>query len=153
MIQPGSVLEVVDNSNVSSVRCLRVYGRRPRKRGFGAQGDVFVGSVVGLRKSKGFSFGVRRFKRGDLVRCLILFTKKVFVDSSGFCKSSPSGNSCILLGSNFVDPLGSRVQRPLSIVLREKGFVKVFGLCKRIFLFLLWIGFIFIFLIFVFLIF
>lgn len=142
MIQPGRILPVIDNSGVRTIRCIQVIGLRPRKKGYASQGDSIVGSVVNLRNKsnmdKGFITNIKNWKRGDLVKALIVRTIKGKDRSYGFghkrsnttgIKSCfPEGNAAILLHANGEDPLGTRIRGAIRTRVRAKGFLKVSSL-------------------------
>jgi large subunit ribosomal protein L14 len=71
MIQPQTLLKVVDNSGARIVKCLRILkkGNNPRK---GFIGDILVVSVQKLRsKNRQFS----KVLKGDVVLALVVKTK------------------------------------------------------------------------------
>lgn len=70
MIQVGTLLNVIDNSGATQVKCLKIL--KGYKRRYGYVGDLVLVSVKNLReKRKEFS----RVKKGDICKALIVRTK------------------------------------------------------------------------------
>mmetsp|Transcript_12288 Transcript_12288/g.15253 ORF Transcript_12288/g.15253 Transcript_12288/m.15253 type:complete len:157 (+) Transcript_12288:166-636(+) len=151
MIQPGTLVKVLDNTLVKEIKCIKVLikGKHP----VATQGDIIIGSIkkIGVTRqsdlrSQKHLMGSKgsgklkgpQWKRGDLVKAVVCRTKKQVDRSRGCGRGSnsstgikvafPSENSCILLGSNGQDPLASRAKGPISSAIRSKGFTKVLSL-------------------------
>jgi large subunit ribosomal protein L14 len=142
MVQIQTNVEIVDNSGVRVVRCVEILGRG--KRSFGRIGDVFVGTVVSLRF--GFCGNLRPkgqeafFKRGSIVRCVIVRTLKggSHVGVTGLCLRFLGKNAGILLKITEKpkrvfdkEPFGRRVLGPVSGDLRKRGFLKLLSLSRQ----------------------
>ena len=141
MVQRQTILNVVDNSGVKQIKCIEVLGRG--RRGVGYQGDLIVASVVSVNKKsmsqkmkhKNSSSSSITWKKGSIVRALILGTKKCnslnqgFKNKVGISVGFPAQNTAVLVTGNTTkkikEPLGSRIIGPLPSSLRRKGFTKV----------------------------
>lgn len=119
MIQLCSVLNVLDNTGVKKVKIFHLKGNRS----FGIVGDIFIGSVLSSNSNS-------RFKKGDIVRGLLITT----VRTSKFFNHSKSlrflQNSCILV-SDSDEPIGSRVSSIVCDTLRKTGSMKVLSLVSK----------------------
>lgn len=150
MIQSGTYLRVIDNTYVKDISCIQVKKYGSSKHPVGKQGDVFVGSVKSLRKVKAsitrsqkhlINKGKKkRWQRGDLLRALIVRTRKNMDRSKGLGRNSknqtgirlsfPEGNAAILLGTQK-DPLGSRIKGAISPAVRSGGYNKILSIGGR----------------------
>ena len=116
MIQSGSILNVADNSGAKKVNCIQVLGGY--KKDTASVGDVIVASIREMRRQNPGQ--VWKVKKGDVVRCLVLRTKKSKRTKAGFSYAS-SGNSVILVDANN-NPIGNRVLGPVLEELKKSGF-------------------------------
>ena len=116
MIQSGSILNVADNSGAKKVYCIQVLGGY--KKDIASVGDVIVASIREMRRQNPGQ--VWKVKKGDVVRCLVLRTKKSKRTKAGFSYAS-SGNSVILVDANN-NPIGNRVLGPVLEELKKSGF-------------------------------
>ncbi len=116
MIQSGSILNVADNSGAKKVNCIQVLGGY--KKDIASVGDVIVASIREMRRQNPGQ--VWKVKKGDVVRCLVLRTKKSKRTKAGFSYAS-SGNSVILVDANN-NPIGNRVLGPVLEELKKSGF-------------------------------
>ena len=91
MIQSGSILNVADNSGAKKVNCIQVLGGY--KKDIASVGDVIVASIREMRRQNPGQ--VWKVKKGDVVRCLVLRTKKSKRTVSGLSYAS-SGNSKLM---------------------------------------------------------
>jgi len=71
MIQPSTILNVVDNSGAKKVSCIRV-GKGFKKR-YAFMGDIIVVSVKSLRKKRRF---YSKVLKGDICHALVIRSKK-----------------------------------------------------------------------------
>mmetsp|Transcript_5921 Transcript_5921/g.6805 ORF Transcript_5921/g.6805 Transcript_5921/m.6805 type:complete len:157 (-) Transcript_5921:70-540(-) len=151
MIQPGTIVKVLDNTLVKEIRCIKVLikGKRP----VATQGDVIIGTIqkIGVTKqsilrSQKHLMGSKgsgkqkgpQFKRGDMVKAVVCRTKKGVdrnrgigrgsTSSSGIKVSFPTENACILVGANGQDPIASRAKGPISSAIKSKGYTKLLSL-------------------------
>ncbi len=70
MIQPQTVLKVLDNSGVKIIRCVHV--ERKSYKSFAKTSNVVLGVVLETKKQTNKTL----YKKGDLVRLLVVSTKK-----------------------------------------------------------------------------
>lgn len=129
MIQTRTVLNVVDNTDVLTVRCFK-----PGKGKLGL-GDIVPCSVVKRVKKNKIETGVTTgnnatYKRGDVVHVLVVNTK--ISNNRGFInngiRTSFGINSCILMNNSGKEgwiPVGNRITGPIPRILRQKGWSTV----------------------------
>ncbi|MDI6882984.1 MAG: 50S ribosomal protein L14 [Patescibacteria group bacterium] len=121
MIQPGTRLNVADNTGAKIVECFNIPGGT-RKR-FAILGDIIVGAVKKAEPRK-------EVKVHDKVRAVIVRTKKVYPRKDGTYLRFDENACCILTeGKN---PRGNRIFGPIPKELKEKGFEKLVALAKEI---------------------
>jgi ribosomal protein L14 len=137
MLQNRSVVQVVDNTEVLEIRCFR-------PRGTMSIGDLVTGSVTKVSKDQktrsgggsaagsagdrakgGSSQVARSFKRGDVVRAVIVNCRgKTYRRGSGR-RTSFGTNTCVLrthAGKEGWVPVGTRVGCAVPRLLRQKGW-------------------------------
>jgi len=123
MIQPGTILSVVDNSGAKKINCITVLGGY--KKATAGVGDRIVASVREMkRRIKGQVFKVQK---GQVVHCLIVRTRKEKQNSSGFLYAS-SDNAVILIDATSKNPIGTRVLGPITDDLKKTGFGKIINM-------------------------
>jgi large subunit ribosomal protein L14 len=107
MIQPGTILNVADNSGAKKINCI---------------GDVIVASVREVKRQvKG---QVSKVQKGQVVHCVIVRTRKEKQVSSGFSHASAE-NAAVLIDSVSKNPIGTRVLGPVTDELKKSGFGKI----------------------------
>jgi ribosomal protein L14 len=96
MIQSQSKIRICDSSGVQLVRCITVLSRTASKR-LGKPGSFFIGSVISCKSKLS-----RKFKKGNVVKCYFLFSKKEneFSSSGFFIKSVNHNFGAIVESSN-----------------------------------------------------
>ncbi|HEY8525997.1 MAG TPA: 50S ribosomal protein L14 [Acidimicrobiales bacterium] len=121
MIQQESRLKVADNSGAKEVLVIKVLGGSRRR--YASIGDVFVATVKDAIPGAAV-------KRGDVVRCVIVRTKKE--------RRRPDGsyirfdeNAAVLIG-NDRNPRGTRIFGPVGRELRDKRFMKIVSLAPEV---------------------
>lgn len=72
MIQLQTTFKIFDNSGVKQVRCIRVE-KRHAKKCIGSVGDTVLGVVLRVKKKLKSKI---TYKKGDIVRVLLVSTKK-----------------------------------------------------------------------------
>jgi large subunit ribosomal protein L14 len=95
MIQKGSYINIIDNSGAKEVSCIHVFGGY-RKR-YGYLGDIVLCSVKSLRKKRRT---VSKIKKGDIVRVLLVRTKKPTLSLHSHCISYFENGGIILNNQN-----------------------------------------------------
>lgn len=120
MVQPRTVLKVIDNSGALAVRCITVL-KGPRT--MGTTGHTIVCSVV---KAEAGSTGARR---GEVHRAMIVRSRneKNRRDGSWF---RPSEAACILVNAQG-NPIGNRIKGLVSSSLaKDRKNIKILSLAK-----------------------
>jgi len=121
MIQPMSRLKVADNTGAREILCIRVLGGSNRK--YATVGDVIVASVK--QAIPGGSV-----KKGDIVRAVIVRTKRPYGRSDGSYIRFDENAAVILTDKN--NPKGTRIFGPVARELREKSFMKIISLAPEV---------------------
>ena len=121
MIQQESRLRVADNSGAKEVLCIKVLGGS--KRRYASIGDVFVATVKDAIPGAAV-------KKGDVVKCVVVRTKKE--------RRRPDGsyirfdeNAAVILRADG-DPRGTRIFGPVGRELRDKKFMKIISLAPEV---------------------
>jgi large subunit ribosomal protein L14 len=122
MIQASTILNVADNSGAKKVNCIRILGGYKKKTA--SIGDVIIASIREMRRQGPGQ--IWKVKKGDVVKCLIIRTKKSNRTSSGFSYSA-SDNAVVLLDTNN-NPIGNRVLGPVTEKLKKSGFGKIINM-------------------------
>ena len=121
MIQQQTRLKVADNSGAKEVMCIKVLGGSRRR--YASLGDIIVASVKeAIPHSK--------VKKGDVVRCVVVRTKRTHkrVDGSSIRFDE---NSAVIL-NNQNEPVGTRIFGPVARELRAKNFMKIVSLAPEL---------------------
>ena len=120
MIQMQTMLKVADNSGARKVMCFKVLGGS--KRRYAGLGDVIICSVKEATPNA-------PVKKGDVVRCVIVRTKKEHRRPDGsYIKFDE--NACVLIDSNGA-PRGTRIFGPVARELRDKKYMKIVSLAPE----------------------
>ena len=122
MIQPRTMLKVVDNTGAKILQCFRVLGGSNRK--YAQIGDVVVGTVKKAEPR-------REVKTHEVVRAVIVRQKKPYRRPDGtYIKFDD--NAVIILDGKTKDPKGGRIFGPVAKEVKEKGFEKVVALAEEL---------------------
>jgi len=117
MIQPRSIIKVVDNSGAKIIRCFRVLGGSYKK--YAEIGDLIVASVQVAEPR-------REIKKKAVVRAIIVRQRKPFRRSDGsYIKFDE--NAAVLVNDKL-EPLGGRLFGPFPHEIKERGYDKVAAL-------------------------
>ena len=120
MIQMQTMLTVADNSGARRVRCIKVIGGS--KRRYAGLGDVIICAVQEAQPNG-------NIKKGDVVRCVVVRTKKEVRRADGsYIKFDQ--NACVVLGADGA-PKGTRIFGPVARELREKKYMKIVSLAPE----------------------
>jgi large subunit ribosomal protein L14 len=122
MVQPESKLNVADNTGAKKVKCFRVLGGTRRR--YASVGDVIVCSV---READPGSSA----KKGDVVKAVIVRTRKYIRRKDGSKLRFADGNSCVLIDEKG-NPKGTRIFGPVARELRERGYMKICSLAPEV---------------------
>ena len=121
MIQVESRLRVADNTGAREILCIRIRGGSRRR--YATVGDIIVGTVKVA--TPGGSV-----KKGDVVRAVIVRTKKEFGRKDGTYIAFDE-NAAVLI-DNQNNPRGTRIFGPVARELREKNFMKIVSLAPEV---------------------
>lgn len=121
MIQMETMLAVADNSGAKRVKCIKVLGGS--KRRYAGLADVIIGAVQ--EATPGGSV-----KKGDIVRCVIVRTKKENRRKDGsYIKFDE--NAAVILKDDGT-PKGARIFGPVARELRDHGYMKIVSLAPEV---------------------
>jgi large subunit ribosomal protein L14 len=120
MLQQESELEVADNTGAKLVKCFKVPGGS--KRRYADVGDVIVASV---READPHG----SVKKGEVVRCVIVSTKKLIPRKDGYLRFDT--NSCVLIDDKG-NPRGTRIFGPVAREIRDRGYIKIGSLAPEV---------------------
>ena len=139
MLPPGAYARVIQHTTVKEIKIIQCFRKGITSCKYARQGDIVVASVkkVGnmkesmLRSQRHLGSSMIQYKRGDLVRALVVRTKKEQQRSHGFIAnrstgiflSFPGENQVILLGPNGQDATMKQVETPsYNTMLKNRGF-------------------------------
>jgi large subunit ribosomal protein L14 len=122
MIQQESRLKVADNTGAREILVIRVLGGSRRR--YGGVGDMVVGTVKqAVPRSQ--------VKKGDIVRAVVVRTKKEYRRSDGSSIRFDDNAAVILDGTSY-SPRGTRIFGPVARELREQGFMRIVSLAPEV---------------------
>ena len=121
MIQQESRLKVADNSGAREVLCIKVLGGTRRR--YASIGDVFVATVKDAVPGASV-------KKGDVVKCVVVRTKKEFGRDDGTYIAFDENAAVIIDAQN--NPRGTRIFGPVARELRDGGFMKIVSLAPEV---------------------
>ena len=122
MIQPRTMLKVVDNTGAKIIQCFQVSGSS-RKR-YAEIGEIIV-AVVKEAEPR------RIVKTHEIVRALIIRQKKNFRRPDGSYIRFDD-NAAVILEGKTKEPKGGRITGPMPKEIKEKGFEKIASLAEEI---------------------
>ncbi|MEZ5098477.1 MAG: 50S ribosomal protein L14 [Thermoleophilia bacterium] len=121
MIQQESRLRVADNTGARELLCIRVLGGSHRR--YAHVGDVIVGTVKAATPQGSV-------KKGDVVRAVVVRTKKPFKREDGTTIAFDENAAVII--DKALNPRGTRIFGPVARELREKNFMKIVSLAPEV---------------------
>ena len=124
MIQKETNLVVADNSGARSVRAFNLYGGSYRKSSY--VGDIILAAVKDAIPNG-------KVKKGDVVRCVVVRTKKQIMRKDG-SQIAFDDNAVVIINDDNA-PVGTRVFGPVARELREAGvdgFMKIVSLASEV---------------------
>ncbi len=130
MIQVETYLNVADNSGAKQLMCIRVLGSSGKR--YAGLGDLIVAVVKdalppsAARKGAGIA-GV---KKGDLVKAVVVRTKKETRRPDGSYIRFDDNAAVII--NDQMNPTGTRIFGPVARELREKNFMKIVSLAPEV---------------------
>lgn len=123
MIQLRSILKVADNTGAKRLRVVLVHGGS--KRRFGRIGDIITASVFQAVPQA-------MVKKGDLVKAVIVRTKKEFRRADGSYIRFDDNAAVILPSVEKKEPRGTRVFGPVAREIKELGYKKIASLAPEV---------------------
>lgn len=130
MIQVETYLNVADNSGAKQLMCIRVLGSSGKR--YAGLGDLIVAVVKdalppsAARKGAGIA-GV---KKGDLVKAVVVRTKKETRRPDG--SYIRFDDNAVVIINDQMNPTGTRIFGPVARELREKNFMKIVSLAPEV---------------------
>ena len=121
MIQVQTRLKVADNTGAKEIMCIKVLGGS--KRRYANIGDVIVASVKTATPG-----GV--VKKGEVVRCVIVRTKKGVKRPDGSYIRFDE-NAAVVIKEDQ-NPRGTRIFGPVARELREHDYMKIVSLAPEV---------------------
>ncbi len=123
MVQNETSLVVADNSGARRVKIFRLLGGSNRKSS--GVGDIVIASVKEAIPNA-------KVKKGDIVKCVIVRTKKQVIRPDGSTIRFDDNAGVII--NDDGSPVGTRVFGPVARELREKGdkFMKIISLAPEV---------------------
>ena len=121
MIQPGTQLNVADNTGAKIVECFNI-PKGTRKRYVGI-GEVFTGSIKKAEPR-------REVKTHQVVKAVVVRQKKNYRRADGSYIRFDDNACCILAEGDKLK--GNRISGPVPRELKEKGFEKIVTLAKDV---------------------
>jgi large subunit ribosomal protein L14 len=122
MIQPRSILKIVDNTGAKVIQCIGVLGGT--KRRYAQLGDIIVATVKEAEPR-------RIVKKHEVVRAVIVRQKKNFRRADGSYVRFDD-NAAVVLDGKSKAPKGGRITGPIPKEIKEKGFDKIANLAQEI---------------------
>ncbi len=122
MIQPRTMLKVIDNSGAKIVQCIHIPGGSGKR--YARLGDVIVGTVKVAEPR-------REIKKHDVVRAVIVRQKKELRRKDGTYIRFDD-NACVILDGKTKEPKGNRIFGPVAMEVREKGFEKIATMAEEL---------------------
>lgn len=122
MIQEESKVKVADNSGAKVVQCIRVLGGY--KKRYTRVGEVFTAAVKEATPHT-------PIKKGDVVRAVLVRTKKEIKRKDGTCLRFDE-NACVIVDKEKKEPKGTRIFGPIAREVRRAGFAKIASLAPEV---------------------
>jgi len=123
MIQLRSLIKPADNSGAKSLRVILVHGGFKRK--WGRLGDIITASVVDADPQA-------QIKKGNVVKAVIVRTKKEFGRPDGSYIRFDDNAAVIIESIKTKNPIGTRIFGPIAREVKEAGFKKIASLAQEV---------------------
>ena len=121
MIQMRSILDVADNSGARKIAIINPIGGSTGR--YARLGDIIVGTVKTATPQGSV-------KKGDVVRAVVVRTKKPFGREDGTTIAFDENAAVIIDAQN--NPRGTRIFGPVARELRDGGFMKIVSLAPEV---------------------
>jgi large subunit ribosomal protein L14 len=122
MLQPCSILKSADNSGARKLMVIRVLGGY-RKR-YARLGEIVTCSVKEAVPRA-------QVKKGDVVHCVVVRTRKEFKRPSGVCIRFDD-NAGVVIDKKTKEPKATRIFGPIPRELRDLGYKKIISLAPEV---------------------
>jgi len=116
------MLKVADNSGAKKVQCIRVLGGY--KKRYSRVGEVIT---VAVKEAAPHA----PIKKGDVVRAVIVRTKKEVKRTNGICLRFDD-NACVIVDKGKKEPRATRIFGPIAREVRRAGFMKIASLAPEV---------------------
>jgi large subunit ribosomal protein L14 len=123
MIQLRSILQSADNTGAKKMRVILVHGGS--KRRFGYVGDLVTASIIQANPQS-------QVKAGEVVKAVIVRTKKELRRSDGSYVRFDQNAAVILENVKNKEPKGSRIFGPIAREIKELGYNKIASLAPEV---------------------
>jgi len=121
VIQVQTMLNAADNTGAKKLMCIRILGSSFRR--YASIGDIIVASVKEAAPG-----GV--VKKGDVVKCVVVRTKKEIRRPDGsYIKFDE--NAAVIIKDDK-SPRGTRIFGPVARELRDRDFMKIISLAPEV---------------------
>lgn len=121
MVQPGSRLQIADNTGARVIECITVLG--------GAARDAAtVGDIISASVKVASPHG--QVKRKALVKAVIVRQKKTMQRTDG-SNIRFDENAAVIIDANK-EPVGTRIFGPIPRELRDMGYRKIISLAQEV---------------------
>jgi large subunit ribosomal protein L14 len=121
MVQNESRLRVADNTGAREILVIRVVGGSRRR--YAGVGDVITATVKAANPQG-------NVKKGDVVRAVVVRTKKPFGREDGTYIGFDENAAVII--DQAGNPRGTRIFGPVARELRERNFMKIVSLAPEV---------------------
>jgi len=123
MIQLRSILKAADNSGAKKLRVILVHGGS--KRRFGRIGDLTTCSIIDANPHA-------QVKTGQMVKALIVRTRKEHRRSDGSYIRFDDNAAVVLENVKNKEPMGSRIFGPIAREIKDIGYSKIASLAPEV---------------------
>ncbi len=121
MIQPGSKLQIADNTGARVIECITVLGGA-------ALDSAQVGNIISASVKVASPHG--QIKKKTVVKAVIVRQKKTIQRADGSTIKFDE-NAAVIIDANK-EPIGSRIFGPIPRELREMGYKKIISLAQEV---------------------
>ena len=122
MIQPRTMLKIIDNTGAKVIQCFNIPGGT-RKR-YAQIGDVIVATVKEADPR-------RIVKKHEVVRAVVVRQRKNYKRDDGTYIRFDD-NAAVILEGKTKEPKGGRITGPVPREIKDKGFDKIAAIAPEI---------------------
>lgn len=124
MIQPQTILKVLDNSGAKTVKCIKIL--EGFKKRFAKLGDIIIVSVQELRNKEKLT---SKIKKKEIFKALIIQTKKKIKKKDGLITfiNNKNKNSVVLLNKKG-NPIATRIVTSVPTIFKKKKLSKILSI-------------------------